>query len=717
MTDDLIRPAASPVRSAANIEGLFRIWLKRPSYRRGAPACNARLRFWHVLIAAILCCICGLPGTSFAQQPTYRILPEPAARPPRLQSEPAVLQGRSAIVLSAAYSRDGRQLTTVDGEGRVAEWDLMHPGSERRPERLEQQLPGVVRVDDVVVPGERQRVIALDRELACALIWDQGAENARLLAFAEQDGSVSILELATGKYRLQDGPQKTRTVALAVSDDGRRLASVSEAGEVRLWDAQRGKQIGALSTRAGPVQAAAFSHDGKQLAVGSYASEVRLFDLASPEKSSPPNDPRILDIGSSRVTAVAFSHDDRRLVIATADGATRVLTFGQSDPPVSLGTHTFAVWRLAFDSSGKRLAAASWDGAIRVWQTDSWELLESHKAHEQSISALAFGPRGDLVSASLEGRLLYWRQEAASRQTSAIIAGRPDSVWIAAYSPDGRTLFVGGRGKRFELWDLPTQELRVSREGHPTTRCAAFSPDGRILVTGGDDGIVAQWDARTGERKPDFGRHPGAVSAVVFTASGDTLVSACDGRQVKIWDAKTGNEKATWREHRQQIYCANISPDDKWLITGGGDWASDARGELIVWDLAAGEVRARLDGHRLAIWTIAFSPDGRLFATSSSSGDVKVWDLETLAELQNLRHSMWTRALAFSPDGGTLAVGQGDGSIRLWSSSNWKPAATLAGHESFVFGLQFSPDGRTLATAGNDGTVRFWTEAKPLRRD
>lgn len=228
------------------------------------------------------------------------------------------------------------------------------------------------------------------------------------------------------------------------------------------------------------------------------------------------------------------------------------------------------------------------------------------------------------------------------------------------------------------------------------------------MATGGDDGKVWLWKVATGQRQAEFLRHPGSVSAVVFAPDGRTLVSACDGRTVKAWDVKSGVEKASWREHKQQIYCANISRDGKWLLTGGGDWTSDAKGELIVWELATGRVHRKLEGHRLAVWTIALSPDGRRFATSCSSGDVKIWDLETFAEIANLSHESWTRGLDYSPDGKTIAVGIGDGSVRLWDTTSWSPKASLVGHDSFTFCVQFAPDGQRLATSGNDGTVRFW---------
>ncbi len=175
-----------------------------------------------------------------------------------------------------------------------------------------------------------------------------------------------------------------------------------------------------------------------------------------------------------------------------------------------------------------------------------------------------------------------------------------------------------------------------------------------------------------------------------------------------LWDTTRGDKKATWHEHKQQIYCANISSDGKWLVTGGGDWTKGDPGELFVWELQSGRVRAKLAGHELAVWNVVFTPDGKRFASSDSSGAVKIWNLETLREERTLQHTTWVRPLAMSADGSTLAVGRGDGSVRIWDTNTWTQTSSCSGHDSFSFCLQFAPDGKTLTSSGNDGTIQFW---------
>ncbi|HWB12619.1 MAG TPA: WD40 repeat domain-containing protein [Pirellulales bacterium] len=635
------------------------------------------LRIEMALAAALL----GFFVQAAAAQPspTYQKLDDSPA-PTKLRGEPALLS-RAPRTICMALSPDGGLTRSLDIEGRV--W--------QRP----------------VGQSEKSILVAeTNCEPACAVFSPDG----RRLAFAAAEGELTVLDLDTGRTRFRDS-LPDRAVALAFSSDGRRLAGVTVAGKVCLWSSDTGKRVGEWAANPNPVQTVAFSPDGRLLGIASYGHDVKLWEVDSPK--GPAAEPRTVQAGDSRVTTFAFSPSGKQLVIATADGAVKVHDLSADRRPVELGAYPFASWSIVFDSGGERMAAGSWDGTVRLWDAQSWEPLQSVKKHDESVSALIFDGGQGLTSAGLDGRLLYWSPDIHSVRPYATIAGRNDSAWVTTYSPDGRRLFVGGREGRFELWDVEDDKLLVTRTGHPTTRCASFSPDGTLLVTGGDDGNIFLCDSSTGKTIRTLVKHPGSVSAVIFADDGRTLVSACDAGLVKVWDIATGQEQATWREHRQQIYCASFSPDGKWLLTGGGNWTTGDPGELFVWEWPAGRVRARLGGHRLAVWSIVFLVDGKRFAASDSSGAVKIWNVETLAEERTLQHPTWLRPLAVSPDGETLAVGQGDGSIRLWDTATWTEQASCDGHKSFPFWLQYAPDGKTLAAGASDGTILFWTPPQP----
>lgn len=149
---------------------------------------------------------------------------------------------------------------------------------------------------------------------------------------------------------------------LAFSPDGRRLASGSRQGVVRLW--QSGRPIAPAAPRlrhSGAVTALAFSADGRRLVSASSDASLRLWDGVSGQ----PLVAHALIGHRSRINAVAFSPDGHQLVSGSADRTLRLwdTQTGKTIGPPLQG-HTHAVRTVAFSPDGRRLASGSGDGAI-----------------------------------------------------------------------------------------------------------------------------------------------------------------------------------------------------------------------------------------------------------------------------------------------------------------------------------------------------------------
>ena len=154
------------------------------------------------------------------------------------------------------------------------------------------------------------------------------------------------------------------------------------------------------------------------------------------------------------------------------------------------------------------------------------------------------------------------------------------------------------------------------------------------------------------------------------------------------------------------------SPDGKILATGSGD------GIVRLWDVATQQqIGVPLGNFRLAnlIESVAFSPDGKIVAAASQDGVIRLWDVAThqLIGIPLTGGVSTIYSIAFSPDGDLLAAGRSDGTVQLWHvASGQQAGAPLAPHAGEVLSVAFSPDGTTLATdsysASGRSTVQLW---------
>jgi WD40 repeat protein len=112
-----------------------------------------------------------------------------------------------------------------------------------------------------------------------------------------------------------------------------------------------------------------------------------------------------------------------------------------------------------------------------------------------------------------------------------------------------------------------------------------------------------------------------------------------------------------------------------------------------------------LTGQGGMIGSIGWSPDGRLLATPSMDGTVRIWNTNSGACLGAICQDEYMFAAAFDPDGRILATG-GSGGTSLWNVDSGKFRNRLASDSCYA--VAFSPHGRVLASANDASVVTLW---------
>jgi serine/threonine-protein kinase len=284
--------------------------------------------------------------------------------------------------------------------------------------------------------------------------------------------------------------------SVALSPDGKTLASGDASGAAYLWDAGTGHQTATLHSGA-KVLAVAFSPDGSLVATGDGDGHTYLWQTATGQLTGTAIDP-----GGTAVDSVAFSPDGKTLATGdkngraylwaiTAGGQATTLARTLADPAGA------GVWALTFSPDGKTLAMGDFGGRTYLWDIATAGLDGTFTVPGgQYVTAVAFSPDGKtLATGNVDGTAYLWNVADESHT----VISEPGTVWGVAFGQGG-TLAIGDADGSTYLCDAATgRQIAILTDlasGSQGVDAVAFGGDGKTLVTGDSNGTTYLW--RTG---------------------------------------------------------------------------------------------------------------------------------------------------------------------------------------------------------------------------
>jgi WD40 repeat protein len=411
-------------------------------------------------------------------------------------------------------------------------------------------------------------------------------------------------------------------------DGGNPADKDSVPGSLRQWDLQTGTVVQTFETVPGQLLSLAISPDGKTLASGGRERGPFLWDAVAGKAVD--LDPPGPQQRTWWLNGLAFAPDGRTLAVADSNGQVRVWDVATRRELHRHNDHIGGILNVSLSPDGKQAATVGWDGTVRIWDVATGQAVRFWNA--DATASVNYTPDGrSLLTAGWGGTVRLW-DAATGKEVRRFRDER--GFARAAVSPDGRLVAASGKDLvSITLYETATGRPIRELTGHTSSlSLLTFSPDSRQLISaadmffvpGGqllDDRSVRVWDVATGLQvhKIDSGRpqRGAAVSPDGRVVAVGVELEEEKTKYLRFWDTVTGKELV---ERRMKDFgWPAFSPDGRYLATAKLD-------DIRVVEVASGRVVQAFEGVGASVNGMTFTPDGRRLVSAHDDGTALVWD-------------------------------------------------------------------------------------------
>ncbi|KAH0537470.1 hypothetical protein FGG08_005733 [Glutinoglossum americanum] len=268
--------------------------------------------------------------------------------------------------------------------------------------------------------------------------------------------------------------------------------------------------------------------------------------------------------------------------------------------------HKGAVWQARLSSDASLAATGSADFSAKVWDTHTGETIHTLQ-HAHIVRAVAFPTNPHPTILATGGAEKKLRIFDLSRSTTASPA--------SPLPPGNNSAATNGAAAT-----TPSYEIGPNVH-NGTIKSIVWGTDSNILVTAADDKIVRWWDLRSRSPISTFEVDGPIGSCELDINSGAPgILSIAAGKTVYFFDGMETRQLLKSVKTPYEVASVALHAESGRFVTGGsGDtWVR-------VYDYESEKELDVYKGHHGPIWSVSFSPGGKLYATGSEDGTIKLW--------------------------------------------------------------------------------------------
>ena len=306
---------------------------------------------------------------------------------------------------------------------------------------------------------------------------------------------------------------------------------------IKLWDVNTGRESYTFSGHLSPIYSIALSPDGKIMASGSLGPKIKLWDLTT--KSILRN----LKGHHSGSKSLVFSKEGDLLFSGSFDKTIKVWSTSTGKEEQSMKTISGSVYSLAVHPEKPFLFAGTHNGTLEIWNYAKKRRELKMKIHDGTVHSLQLSSDGKfLLSAGADHLIKRWSFGPRYRKLflEQTYKGHTDQVLSLAVAKKGNFFASGSKDHTIRFWDLITgKDLHTFQEHQGAVQDLKFSKDEKYLGSASVDKTIKLWNLKKKKLSKSFAAHDTPVHSLAFLPNGKNLITAGEERihffQIKKW--------------------------------------------------------------------------------------------------------------------------------------------------------------------------------------
>ena len=279
---------------------------------------------------------------------------------------------------------------------------------------------------------------------------------------------LTVWEAASGKLLKRIYVRAERAYAMATLPDGKLVVAggrPGQEGDVRVFDlnvpGRTEKDVQILDGVNDPkvmvkqlvdsddsILCVAVSADGKKIASGGCDRTVRVWEYPSGKLE------QSIENHADWVLGIAFAPDGKHLLTCSRDKTAKVWDLAAKESVLTFPEHQAPVFGVGVKADSKAGFSVGTDKQVRMWNaTGEGKQIKVLGSHGDEILKLVQHPKEPvMVTTSADKTVKVWNSETGANTKT--LAGMTDHVFAAAISPDGKQVAAGSYDGEVRVWNI-----------------------------------------------------------------------------------------------------------------------------------------------------------------------------------------------------------------------------------------------------------------------